>query len=92
MLAMIRLLTLCVLSLVVIGCTNPSEKKISETVPRETPHDFMFMQRAYPTGEIRTDAYALASAWKKEQLQQRSGNALWGICGPNQYWRPGYRY
>ncbi len=79
---MIRLLVFCIFSLFVIGCTNSSDKKNSETVPNETPHDFMFMQRAYPTGEIRTDAYALASAWKREQLQRNPSATPWEFAGP----------
>lgn len=79
---MIRFSTLCLLGLLVVGCTHTSEEKNTKPHSEETPHDFMFMQRAYPTGEIRTDAYAEAVAWKNEQLQQRSSGVLWEFTGP----------
>lgn len=79
---MIRMFTLCLLGLVIVGCTNSSEKKISENTFKQTPHDFMFMQRAYPTGEIRTDAYAKAIAWKREQLRNQPILGLWEFIGP----------
>ncbi|MEM7085562.1 MAG: T9SS type A sorting domain-containing protein [Bacteroidota bacterium] len=79
---MIRFSTLCLLGLMIVGCSHSSEEKISKIHSEETPHDFMFMQRAYPTGEIRTDAYAKAVAWKNEQLQERSSGVLWEFTGP----------
>ena len=88
-----RLSALSLLSLMVIACENPSsllppetsgnvKDNISGINIEETPHDFMFMQRAYPTGEIRTDAYAEAVSWKKEQLQRSSNSAIWEFAGP----------
>jgi photosystem II stability/assembly factor-like uncharacterized protein len=43
----------------------------------------MFDQRAYPNGEIKTDAYRKAIQWKKDLIQQRStaGNT-WEFAGP----------
>jgi hypothetical protein len=55
-----------------ISCTNSSEKNTINTAKIEkSPHDFMFMQRAYPTGEIKTDAYSKAIQWKKEQANRK---------------------
>ncbi len=83
---MIRLiLLLLVASISLISCTNSSEKKTIKTAKIEkSPHDFMFMQRAYPTGEIKSDAYSKAIQWKKEQIN-RSSNAdvIWEFSGPN---------
>ncbi len=83
---MIRLkLLLLVASISMISCTNSSEKNTIHTAKIEkSPHDFMFMQRAYPTGEIKTDAYAKAIQWKKEHAN-RSSNAdvIWEFSGPN---------
>jgi len=79
---MTRFLTLCFLSLLLAACTNNSAEKNSELILKETPHDFMFMQRAYPTGEIRTEAYAEAAAWRREQLQNRSISGIWEFVGP----------
>ena len=82
---MIRyLLLLLVASISIVSCTNSSEKKNTKIAKLEkSPHDFMFMQRAYPTGEIKTDAYSKAIQWKKEQTN-RNSNAenVWEFSGP----------
>ncbi len=72
---------LLVLCLILIGCAENSSTKNSEVIAKETPHDFMFMQRAYPTGEIKTSAYTEAIAWKK-QNQNRAQAAVWEFAGP----------
>jgi photosystem II stability/assembly factor-like uncharacterized protein len=88
-----RLLFLSILALMVLACENPLalvppealakvQDNISETNIEKTPHDFMFMQRAYPSGEIKTEAYAEAIGWKKEQLERSSGNISWEFVGP----------
>ncbi|PHS68455.1 MAG: hypothetical protein COB12_00985 [Flavobacterium sp.] len=77
-------LLLLLITVSILSCTNSSEKITSEKRNIETsPHDFMFMQRAYPTGEIKTDAYSKAVQWKKAQ-KQRSQNveAIWEFAGP----------
>lgn len=45
------------------------------------PHDFMFMQRAFPTGKIRTDAAELGKQWKR-QKSRTSQNMSWELVGP----------
>ncbi|NND63131.1 MAG: T9SS type A sorting domain-containing protein [Flavobacteriaceae bacterium] len=76
------LLLVCLL--VFCSCNFSTEE--SELTPKNSqdnlPHDFMFMQRAYPTGEIKTDAYANAIAWKKNQVSTRSSGLLWEFSGP----------
>ncbi|GHC48908.1 hypothetical protein GCM10008083_10420 [Ulvibacter litoralis] len=42
----------------------------------------MFMQRAYPTGTLKTDAYAAAIAWKKQQPRRSSSALPWEFAGP----------
>ncbi len=83
---MIRyILLLLVASIFMVSCTNSSEKNNTKIAKIEkSPHDFMFMQRAYPTGEIKPDAYSKAIQWKKEQAN-RSSNAdvIWEFSGPN---------
>lgn len=71
------------------GCNNSTEKfnsenslKTSVNKTDQYPHDFMFMQRAYPTGEIKTEAYSNAIDWKGRQLQQRDPSAVWEFAGP----------
>lgn len=75
---------LFILSILIIGCKNSSEKNTIDTAKTEkSPHDFMFMQRAYPTGQLKTEAYSEAIQWKKQQAQ-RSSNAdiVWEFAGP----------
>ncbi|MBT8262610.1 MAG: T9SS type A sorting domain-containing protein [Bacteroidia bacterium] len=74
---------LSLLSILIIVSCNHRTEDISAKSPELLPADFMFDQRAYPTGEIKTDAYRKAIQWKKEQLQQRSpaGNG-WEFAGP----------
>lgn len=70
------------IALIGLSCQQTqTEPKIIET--EETPHDFMFMQRAYPSGAIKTDAYANAIAWKRQNEQsRRSGERIWEFAGP----------
>ncbi len=46
----------------------------------EFPHDFMFMQRAYPTGSIKTEAYSEAMDWKRQHQSRFADN--WEFVGP----------
>jgi photosystem II stability/assembly factor-like uncharacterized protein len=67
----------------IVSCTNSSEEIKKEVATNQFPHDFMFMQRAYPTGELKTDAYSEAIQWKKTKLQERIGSApIWEFSGP----------
>lgn len=49
----------------------------------KSPFDLMFMQRAYPSGELKPRAYREAALWK-EQLESsvRSENSPWEFIGP----------
>ncbi|MEZ4778941.1 MAG: T9SS type A sorting domain-containing protein [Flavobacteriaceae bacterium] len=75
---MIRLFSILVV-LSFFSCKNASED-ISEKSMKEYPHDFMFMQRAFPTGEIKTEAYKEAIQWKKQQ--SRNAGGIWEFVGP----------
>ena len=82
---MIRyLLLVLVTSFTLLSCNNTSEKISSKNIKTsKSPHDFMFMQRAYPTGEIKTDAYSNAIQWKKEQSSQKvNTDVIWEFSGP----------
>jgi len=69
------------IALICLSCQQEeSPKALLET--EETPHDFMFMQRAYPSGEIKLDAYANAVAWKRQKQNRRSGERIWEFAGP----------
>lgn len=51
--------------------------------PEKLPTDYMFMQRAYPTGVIKPEAQRLAAAWRKNQFEVRSSqSAIWEFTGP----------
>ncbi|MCW5520197.1 T9SS type A sorting domain-containing protein [Aureitalea sp. L0-47] len=65
-----------------VSCTKPIDDSL-ESKADKLPADFMFDQRAYPTGVIKSEALREAIQWKKQQLQQRSvvGNS-WEFAGP----------
>ncbi len=78
-----KLLVLPFLSFVLlIGCDQKTQRSEDLSFKEKYPHDFMFMQRAYPSGEIKTDAYANAIRWKKQQLQNTRYSAPWEFVGP----------
>ena len=74
---------LSLLSIFLIVSCNRNTEDISERTLEALPADFMFDQRAYPTGEIKSDAYRKAIQWKKNLLQQRSpAGSAWEFAGP----------
>jgi len=76
-----RFLILSLLTLLVISCDKTPESAIS-IAENTFPHDFMYMQRAYPSGEINATAYREAIAWKKQRAQRNAGSAVWEFSGP----------
>ncbi len=79
-----KILLLVAVVISIISCNNSSEKITSENIKIEkSPHDFMFMQRAFPTGGIKTYAYSNAVQWKKQQVNRNSNAAVvWEFAGP----------
>jgi photosystem II stability/assembly factor-like uncharacterized protein len=77
-----RLITLLLLGSILFSCQDTTDLKISEESFTQKPHDFMFMQRAYPTGTLKTDAYRKAVQWKKNNMQRSNGGAIWEFAGP----------
>ena len=77
----IPLFCLCILTL--IGC-NKKQEENKETFSsgsfEKYPHDYMFMQRAYPTGEIDPNAYRNAVNWKRTAADRN--NSIWEFSGP----------
>ena len=68
----------------IFSCKNSSDEQnnIIHKI-KKSPHDFMFMQRAYPSGELKTDAYSKAVQWKKERIyRSANANVLWEFAGP----------
>jgi len=61
-------------TVLLFSCTQKQDDSNNLRVSiEELPADFMFMQRAYPTGEIKTDAYKKALQWKKDRSRNASG-------------------
>ena len=64
------------------ACTNQTKTILAE-VDQTTPHDFMFMQRAYPSGQLNTSAFREAVQWKKKNSsQEKAVSELWEFVGP----------
>ncbi len=64
------------------SCNQETSKDLSG-IPSSKPSDLLFMQRAYPSGEIDTRAYSQAIAWKQSQeLTTRSAASIWEFSGP----------
>ncbi|MBT7242363.1 MAG: hypothetical protein HN879_02965, partial [Flavobacteriaceae bacterium] len=77
--------TLLLIAIVFLSsCTNSTKTTAIETeVFKKLPNDFMFVQRAYPTGEIKTDAYSKAIQWKKQQADRNNAVLpVWEFSGP----------
>lgn len=67
----------------VVSCTDSVPIDKEEITKNTLPADFMFDQRAYPTGQIKTDAYRKAIQWKKSVRQQRiMPGSDWEFAGP----------
>ena len=66
------------------SCNNSTKITTKETEGfKKSPNDFMFVQRAYPTGEIKTDAYSKAIQWKKQQADRNNAVLpVWEFSGP----------
>lgn len=68
--------------MVAFSCQNTTEE-ISQSRTDKLPADFMFDQRAYPTGQLKTDAYRKAIEWKRTMNSRRSSAGLnWEFVGP----------
>lgn len=90
---MLRISTFFIVLICFVGCKNSSENqkhasgeksilKISEEKYEKYPFDLMFMQRAYPSGEINTAAYSEAIQWKRQEANRNTANEVWQFSGP----------
>lgn len=81
---MCRFSVFCLGIFFIVSCTTISKEEevlsSSENI-QKYPHDFMFMQRAYPTGEIKSNAYSDAIQWKRN-IAERNSAAIWEFSGP----------
>ena len=69
--------------LLLSSCQQNQPKYDLSQIPSEKPGDILFMQRAFPYGEIDTKAYPEAIAWKKQQPRAKSGGGpVWEFSGP----------
>lgn len=67
------------LAIFIVSC-NSSQRDASDELAEKYPHDFMFMQRAYPSGKIKSEAYKEAIQWKRQQVRHSGGT--WEFVGP----------
>lgn len=83
---MLRNFTFLFLICCLAGCKNTSKENsdfTSEEIKDEKyPHDFMFMQRAYPNGELNTAAYSEAIRWKQQAAHKSNATEVWQFSGP----------
>lgn len=83
---MLRIATILFIVICFVGCKNSSEEFISKISEKEKsekyPFDLMFMQRAYPSGEINTSAYSKAIQWKRQAANRSMANEIWQFSGP----------
>lgn len=83
---MLRIATVLFIVICFVGCKNSSEKSISKISEKEKsekyPFDLLFMQRAYPSGEINTSAYSKAIQWKRQAANRNMANEIWQFSGP----------
>src|SRR5690606_22541885 len=83
---MLRISTFLFIIISFLGCKNSSEKSISQISEKENdekyPFDLMFMQRAYPSGEINTSAYSEAIQWKRQIANRNTVSEIWQFSGP----------
>ncbi|SRX54256.1 VPS10 domain-containing protein [Aequorivita sp. CIP111184] len=83
---MLRISTILFIVICFVGCKNSSEKSISKIPEKEKnekyPFDLLFMQRAYPSGEINTSAYSEAIQWKRQAVNRSMANEIWQFSGP----------
>lgn len=90
---MLRIPTILFIIICFVGCKNSSEKDTSfeksiSNISKEKekdgkyPFDLMFMQRAYPSGEINSSAYSEAIQWKMQLANRNTANEVWQFSGP----------
>lgn len=69
----------------VVSCNVETSETHSTEIPKKEPFDYMFMQRAFPSGEIMSGAYSRAAQWKKTKDQAtitRAQSEIWELVGP----------
>lgn len=69
------------LALLVIGGFFFLKGKETPSVP-QLPNGFLFRQRAFPSGIIKSDAYKKSQIWKKKNSNSKTKSALWEFVGP----------
>jgi photosystem II stability/assembly factor-like uncharacterized protein len=75
-------ISLLFLGICCFGCFNLPEEQHPASQPDKLPKDILFMQRAFPYGEIKVDAYVDALAWQKTHVANRSTAREWELAGP----------
>ena len=81
---MIRLLHLTLLSFL-FACNSGFEKKPAEATEDPASNDWIFMQRAFPAGQIDPSSYEGVRIYMEQKvttLQDRNFLSNWEFCGP----------
>lgn len=78
-----KAILLILVGLILAGCNNDLSSPSAEEADK-LPYDYMFRQRAYPTGWIKPDASKEAIAFKQRMAPSRakSQSVAWEFAGP----------
>ena len=73
---------LVIIGIYCFGCAQSPQAPTPSGRPNKLPKDILFMQRAFPYGEIKVDAYLDAQAWQKANVVNRNTAREWELAGP----------
>ncbi len=73
---------LVIIGIYCFGCAQSPQAPTPSGRPNKLPKDILFMQRAFPYGEIKVDAYLDAQAWQKSHVANRNTAREWELAGP----------
>jgi len=84
---LVTLTLACIVTLIYKTVNVDTTDQINETVfeGEKSPIDLLFMQRAFPSGEIKSGAYKEAALWRRQMEASRSAEsstAIWEFSGP----------
>jgi len=65
-----------------MGCKQEQTASSNSEKYSKSPFEIMYLQRAYPTGQIKAGAAQEAKAWKKQNVSTRSLEEDWQPVGP----------
>ncbi len=79
----VRDISLIFVTLLLIACDREQPKNELHELGSQQPNDLLFIQRAYPSGQIDTRSYREGIRWKKTQPKNlRIPDPIWEFAGP----------